>query len=204
VPHTRQPNAELLQAALVGYQHQRAILAERIAVLTRELGGRAGRHAAADTAKPGPAVSVRERWSESTQSAGTPPKKTSRKLSAAGREAIATATRKRWATYRAEKAAAAGSLCVGVPFNQTRRLPKELDGAMSFADFLEFERDWSVTNRERGKLIDKSVSGTLSSEERRRLDALQIYADYHIDQVSPRPTDALDELELLLRPAGTR
>ena len=75
---------------------------------------------------------------------------------------------------------------------------------MSFADFLEFEKDWSVTNRERGMLIDKSMSGTLSSEERRRLDALQIYADYHIDLVSPRPTDVLDELELLLRPAGTR
>ena len=28
-----------------------------------------------------------------------------------------------------------------------------------------------------------------------RLDALQAYADYHIDQVAPRPNHMLDELE---------
>ena len=28
-----------------------------------------------------------------------------------------------------------------------------------------------------------------------RLDALQAYADYHIESVTPRPTDVLDELE---------
>lgn len=84
---------------------------------------------------------------------------------------------------------------VGVPFKQTRYLPKEVEGGISFSDFLEFERDWLVTNRERGMLIDKSSLGTLTAEERRRLDALQIYADYYIDRVSPRPTHGLDELE---------
>ena len=84
---------------------------------------------------------------------------------------------------------------VGVPFKQTRYLPVEVEGSICFSDFLELEKDWSVTNRERGMLIDKSISGMLNTEERRRLDALQIYADYHLDQVSPRPTDVLDELE---------
>ena len=84
---------------------------------------------------------------------------------------------------------------VGVPFKQTRYLPKELDHSVRFSDFLQFEEDWSVTNRERGMLIDKSISGTLSTEEQMRLDALQAYADYHIDHVSPRPTYVLDELE---------
>jgi hypothetical protein len=84
---------------------------------------------------------------------------------------------------------------VGVPFTQTRYLPKELEGRVRFADFLQFEEDWSVTNRERGMLIDKGISGTLSAEERTRLDALQVYADYHIERVSPRPTHTLDELE---------
>ncbi len=64
-----------------------------------------------------------------------------------------------------------------------------------FPDFLQFENDWSVTNRERGILTDKSISGSLTTEEQERLDALQIYADYHIERIAPRPTLALDEFE---------
>jgi hypothetical protein len=66
---------------------------------------------------------------------------------------------------------------------------------MRFSDFLQFEEDWPSTNRERGLLIDKNISGTISKEEQMRLDALQAYADYHIDQVAPRPSHVLDELE---------
>jgi hypothetical protein len=84
---------------------------------------------------------------------------------------------------------------VGVPFKQTRYLPKELENSVRFSDFLQFEEDWPTTNRERGILIDKNISGTISTEERMRLGALQAYADYHIDQVAPRPTYVLDELE---------
>lgn len=84
---------------------------------------------------------------------------------------------------------------VGVPFAQTRYLPKELEGKLRFSDFLEFEENWSVTNREKGMLIDKSISGVLNDEERMRLHALQDDNDYHIEKVSPRPTHALDELE---------
>jgi hypothetical protein len=84
---------------------------------------------------------------------------------------------------------------VGVPFSQNGYLPKDLSGRLRFSDFLHFENDGSVTNRERGVLIDKSISGTLTAAEQKRLDALQIYADYHIDQIAPRSTHALDELE---------
>jgi hypothetical protein len=84
---------------------------------------------------------------------------------------------------------------VGVPFKQTRYLPKELEGRIRFSDFLQFEEDWSITNRERGMLIDKSIAGGLNEEERARLDALQAYTDYHIERVAPRPRRALDELE---------
>ncbi len=84
---------------------------------------------------------------------------------------------------------------VGVPFTQTRYLPRELEGRLHFSDFVRFEESWSITNRERGALIDKNISGTLNVEERARLDALQAYADYHIERVSPRPTHVLDELE---------
>lgn len=58
---------------------------------------------------------------------------------------------------------------------------------MNLADFLHFEENWALTNHERGVLIDKSISGTISAEEQMRLDALQAYADYHIGQVAPRP-----------------
>ena len=51
------------------------------------------------------------------------------------------------------------------------------------------------TNRERGKLIVKNISGKMTAEERTRLDALQAYADYHVQKVAPRPTHLLDELE---------
>lgn len=84
---------------------------------------------------------------------------------------------------------------VGVPFVQDGYLPKELTGRLSFSDFLQFEEDWSATNRERGKLIDRDITGNLNTGEQARLDALQAYADYHVDKVAPRPTHVLDELE---------
>jgi hypothetical protein len=82
-----------------------------------------------------------------------------------------------------------------VPFKQTRYLPGELEGRIRFSDFLQLEADWPSTNRERGMLIDKNISGRLNEEERARLDALQAYTDYHIERVAPRPARALDELE---------
>jgi hypothetical protein len=84
---------------------------------------------------------------------------------------------------------------VGVPFAQTRFLPQELEGVIRFSDFLQFEEDWSITNRERGMLIDKNISGRLNAEERTRLAALQAYTDYHIERAAPRPTHTIDELE---------
>jgi hypothetical protein len=84
---------------------------------------------------------------------------------------------------------------VGVPFQQCGYLPSELSRQVRLSEFIEFEQDWPTTNRERGELIDKSISGTLSANERVRLGALEAYADYHLDQVAPRSTNALDELE---------
>jgi hypothetical protein len=88
----------------------------------------------------------------------------------------------------------------GVPFTQAKYLPEELDGRIRFSDFRDFEEDWSATNHERGMLIDKSIAGSLSSEEQERLEALQVYADYHLDQVSPGTTRVLDELDKRLFP----
>jgi len=84
---------------------------------------------------------------------------------------------------------------VGVAFPQTRYLPVALEGRIHFSDFLAFEENWSATNRERGRLIDKNISKTIDAHQRARLEALQAYADYHIQKVSPRPTNVLDQLE---------
>ncbi|MGB8060705.1 MAG: hypothetical protein WCF26_02265 [Candidatus Sulfotelmatobacter sp.] len=84
---------------------------------------------------------------------------------------------------------------VGVPFQQCGYVPDDLSGRLRFSDFIEFERDWPTTNRERGELIDKNIAGTLTLDERIRLDALQAYADYHITQVAPHSTGVLEELE---------
>lgn len=84
---------------------------------------------------------------------------------------------------------------VGLSFTQVGYLPQELERRMSFSDFLQFEEDWSTTNRERGSLIDKNISGDLNAEEQLRLEALQAYADFHLDKVAPRSTHVLDGLE---------
>lgn len=92
---------------------------------------------------------------------------------------------------------------VGVPFEQTRFLPNELEGKLHYADFVDYEADWSKTNRRRGKLIDKDIAGTLSVAERSELDGLQAYADYHLDRVAPRPTNVLKQLEDLVLAKST-
>jgi hypothetical protein len=116
--YTKHPDAELLQAALVGYQHQHAVLGERIAEITQELGGRAGRPGAAGEAKPKRVMSAatrrrmaaaqQRRWAEKKGNTGGAGEmasaKKKRNMSAEGRERIAEATRKRWAAYRAAKA----------------------------------------------------------------------------------------------------
>ena len=84
---------------------------------------------------------------------------------------------------------------VGVPFEQTRFLPEELEDKLHYADFVDYESDWSATNRRRGELIDKDIHGRLSPSERLELNGLQAYADYHLEQLAPRPVDVLNQLE---------
>ena len=75
----------LLEAALVGYQHQADQLAEKIADIRRQLGGK--------TAAAAP------------KAAAAPGKK--RSMSAAARKRIAAAQKKRWAEYHRLKEAKA-------------------------------------------------------------------------------------------------
>lgn len=104
----------LLEAALIGYQHQRELLAVKIAEIQHQLG-----NAPATASDEAPkkrvmnaaarkriAQAQRKRWAEFHKTQGAPAKK--RMMSPEGRERIAEATRKRWAEFRAAKAAAAG------------------------------------------------------------------------------------------------
>ena len=45
---------------------------------------------------------------------------------------------------------------------------------------------WPALNRERGLLIDKDIAGTITPEERKRLEQLQAYADNYLEAVAPR------------------
>lgn len=74
----------LLEAALVGYQHQADQLAEKIADIKRQIGGK--------TSSAAP---------KAASAAGAPVKK--RTMSAAARKRIAAAQKKRWAEYHRQR-----------------------------------------------------------------------------------------------------
>jgi hypothetical protein len=108
-------SAELLQAALRGYEHQLAILTQRITEVRRELSGggvrsEAGegkpRRGMSDAGRARVAAAQRKRWAalKKGETSEAVPAKAKRKMSAAGRKRIIEATRKRWAAYRAAKA----------------------------------------------------------------------------------------------------
>jgi hypothetical protein len=103
----------LLEAALIGYQHQRELLAVKIAEIQRQLGNAPAtpstetpkKRVMNAAARKRIAQAQRKRWAEYHKTQGAPAKK-KRTMSAEGRERIAEATRKRWAEFRAAKAAA--------------------------------------------------------------------------------------------------
>jgi hypothetical protein len=74
-------NDEILNAALIGFEKQKADLSARIAELKQMLGG-----------------------AKEPAAKGAAPARKRRKLSAAGRKAISEAAKRRWALKRAEAA----------------------------------------------------------------------------------------------------
>ncbi len=103
----------LLEAALIGYEHQRELLAVKIAEIQRQLGNAPAaasdeapkKRSMNEAARKRIALAQRKRWAEYHKTQAAPAKK--RMMSAEGRERIAEATRKRWAEFRAAKAAVA-------------------------------------------------------------------------------------------------
>jgi N-6 DNA Methylase len=91
---------------------------------------------------------------------------------------------------------------VGVPFKQDRFFPAALIHPIHYSDFITYESDWPRTNRRRGQLVDKEISGTITDAESTELAGLQAYADYYLEKVSPRPTELLEKLERHILQSG--
>ena len=121
MPRLPKQDTELLEAALIGFQHQRDEVVRKIADLRSRIGGNSGSGstgsatgsaAAGRTLSPAArrriALAQKKRWAaykaENGHSSKTakPPK---RVLSAAGRARIIAATKKRWAAFRKAKEA---------------------------------------------------------------------------------------------------
>lgn len=116
MPQTPKQDIQLLEAALIGYQHQRDELEQKIADLQRQIGGhpvsrdgaqrgtRMKRQLSA-AARQRIAQAQKKRWAaykaQRGKTAASKPKK--RVLSAAGRARIVAATKKRWAAFRKAK-----------------------------------------------------------------------------------------------------
>ena len=116
----------ILQAALIGYQHQRDQIDAKMAEIRRELSGKTGGVKPTTPTAPGApstplkrvvspaarrrmAAGQRKRWAAVNAAKPAEPAKQpapkKRKMSAAERKRIIEATKKRWAEFRAKKAA---------------------------------------------------------------------------------------------------
>jgi hypothetical protein len=117
MPPSLKIDSSILEAALVGYQHQRDQIDAKIAEIRRQIGGQPPQASAAEGEAPTKrvvgaagrkrmAAAQRKRWAELKNAKEAPAPAKKRRLSAAGRERIIEATKKRWADVRAKKAAA--------------------------------------------------------------------------------------------------
>jgi hypothetical protein len=58
--------------------------------------------------------------------------------------------------------------------------------------------EWARLNRERGELIDRAIARTLTTKEAGRLKQLEAIANEYLQEVAPRSTERLEELEAYL------
>lgn len=128
MPRPPKQDTELLEAALIGFQHKRDQVEQKIAELRSRIGGYPASGPAATAASGASAskkrtmsaaarrriaLAQKKRWAAYKAEHGTKavaaPKAKKRIISAAGRARIVAATKKRWAAYRkAQEAQAAG------------------------------------------------------------------------------------------------
>ncbi len=123
MPRLAKQDTELLEAALVGFEHKRDQIQQKIADLRSQIAGEPNLRAAAVTsgteapskkkrtmsasARHRIALAQKKRWAAYKSEHGTKeaaPKAQKRTISAAGRARIIAATKKRWAAFRKAKA----------------------------------------------------------------------------------------------------
>ena len=119
MPRTPKQDTELLEAALIGFQHRRDQVEQKIAELRNQIGGQPSSRSANTAAAPGASapkkrtmsaaarrrisLAQKKRWAAYKDGSGAKtaaPKPKKRVISAAGRARIVAATKKRWAAYR--------------------------------------------------------------------------------------------------------
>jgi cell division septum initiation protein DivIVA len=103
----KEADAELLRAALTGYQRVRSDLEERITEIKRQLAGNTRDSKATSPRTRMVSVAARRGAPVHDVAGGSPAKAAhakKRKMSVEGRARIAEATRKRWEVFRAQKA----------------------------------------------------------------------------------------------------
>ena len=116
MPRDLKIDSSILEAALIGYQHQRDAIDARIAEIRRQIDGEPPQASASEADAPTKrvvgaagrkrmAAAQRKRWAEFKKAEEAPAPAKRRRLSAAGRERIIDATKKRWAEIRARQAA---------------------------------------------------------------------------------------------------
>lgn len=110
-------NPEVIDAAIQGFEYQKAQIDRKIAELRALQSGesvppakaadapKSGRRTLSAAARARIADAQRKRWAASRKETPAPKAAKPRRLSAAGRKAIIAATKKRWAAVRAAKAA---------------------------------------------------------------------------------------------------
>ncbi|MGA2116206.1 MAG: hypothetical protein ABSH56_15815 [Bryobacteraceae bacterium] len=111
-------NPEIIDAAIQGFEYQKAQIEAKIAELralrngasaspeTTAAAPKRGKRALSMEARERIAAAQRKRWAATHAGTATVKEAKTRRLSAAGRKAIIAATKKRWAAVRAAKAAA--------------------------------------------------------------------------------------------------
>jgi hypothetical protein len=122
MPQLPSQDTELLEAALIGFMHQKEKVEQKIEELHSRINGQPLRTAAQSTSGYGKrtlsaaarqriALAQKKRWAAYKRDNGTAskPKPQKRVLSAAGRARIIAATKKRWAAFRKAQASRAAS-----------------------------------------------------------------------------------------------
>jgi len=89
---------------------------------------------------------------------------------------------------------------VGVPFEQTRYIPREFRDVLTLDEFLRITDEWDATEARRCKLIEKRIkTGSRTSDEEKEFRQLQRLLMLHRRFYAPLPTAEIKALAKQLK-----